>query len=318
MPTADNFELKDVEPAAARRGHDPRAQPLAVGRPLHARPDERREKLCPAVPARRADGRRRDRRGGREQGATASRRAISCSTWPAGATRRWCPARAATKLPDLGAEPQQFLGVLGIDRRDRLFRPARRGVGQGRRHRLRVGRRGRRGIGRGPDRQGQRHDGHRLGRRRGEVRLRPLARRRLRSSIISAGPILKALAAAAPDGHRRLFRQCRRRPSRRRARARPQPCPLRDLRDDRGLQQRRADQPSLHACGSSPRASGSGLPGVRLSAADGRILSRDGRVAAERRGQHRARRSSMASSRCPTRSSACSPARTSGKMLVQL
>ena len=78
------------------------------------------------------------------------------------------PRRAARALPRHARR----------DRRDRLFRAARRGRGEGRRHRLRLGggRRGR--IGGGPDRQGQGHDGHRLGRRRGEMRVRPLARRR--------------------------------------------------------------------------------------------------------------------------------------------
>ena len=50
-----------------------------------------------------------------------------------------------------------------------------------------------------------------------------------------AGPVLKSLAAAAPDGHRRLFRQCRRRPSRCGFGAGAQQRPLRDLRDDRRL-----------------------------------------------------------------------------------
>ena len=66
MPTADDFALRDIALPALGDGHGPRRQPLAVGRSLHARPDERREKLRPAVPARRADGRRRGRRGGRE------------------------------------------------------------------------------------------------------------------------------------------------------------------------------------------------------------------------------------------------------------
>ena len=50
-----------------------------------------------------------------------------------------------------------------------------------------------------------------------------------------SGPIVKLLLEAAPEGDRRLFRQCRRRPSRRRLRRRAAECPLRDLRHDRGL-----------------------------------------------------------------------------------
>ena len=99
LPTADNFALKDVELPPLGDGMVRVAQPLAVGRPLHARADERREKLCPAVPARRADGRRSDRRGGREPRPRASRPATWCCTWPAGATRRCLPRAPLNKLP---------------------------------------------------------------------------------------------------------------------------------------------------------------------------------------------------------------------------
>ena len=69
------------------------------------------------------------------------------------------------KLPDLGAEPQKFLGVLGITGATAYFglldaASAKAGdivfvsaaAGRGR-------------LGRGPDRQGQGHDGRRVGRR---------------------------------------------------------------------------------------------------------------------------------------------------------
>jgi hypothetical protein len=55
----------------------------------------------------------------------------------------------------------------------------------------------------------------------------------------SGTPLVKALSEVAPQGHRRLFRQCRRRASGRRACACPQGRPLRPSAHDRGLQQRR-------------------------------------------------------------------------------
>ena len=62
---ADPRELPDRRgrPARPRAGRGAGAQHLHVGRPVHAGPDERREVLRPAVPARRAAGRRRGRRG---------------------------------------------------------------------------------------------------------------------------------------------------------------------------------------------------------------------------------------------------------------
>ena len=113
MPTADNFELKEIDLPPARRRHGSRRQPLAVGRSLHARADERREKLCPAVRARRADGGRRGRRGGREQ-----RRRLRARRPRAAhgrlARRGGAAGPRLNKLPDLGVEPQAFLGNLGL------------------------------------------------------------------------------------------------------------------------------------------------------------------------------------------------------------
>ena len=51
-----------------------------------------------------------------------------------------------------------------------------------------------------------------------------------------AGPVAEAADGGRAQGHRRLFRQCRRRPSRRRLRHRAPERPLRDLRHDRRLQ----------------------------------------------------------------------------------
>ena len=62
-PKAEDFALVEVELPEPGPRPGPGAQHLHVGRPVHARPDERREVLRPAVPARRADGRRRGRRG---------------------------------------------------------------------------------------------------------------------------------------------------------------------------------------------------------------------------------------------------------------
>ena len=166
------------------------------------------------------------------------------------------PRATANKLPDLGAQPRAVPRHSRRDRRDRLFRAARRRLGQGRRHRVRLGRRRRGRLGGRPDRQGQGHDRDRLGRRRRRNATSSARSAPTRSIDYKAGPILKGLAAAAPDGHRRLFRQCRRRPSRRRVRARPQQRALRHLRDDRGLQQRPSRRASASSCGSSPRASG--------------------------------------------------------------
>ena len=121
------------------------------------------------------------------------------------------------------------------DRSHRLFRPAQGRRGEGRRHRVRLGRRRSGRLGGGPDRQGEGHDGDRLGRRRRQMRLGARARRRCGDRLQGAA------GGEGPDGgrarrDRRLFRQCRRRPSRRGLRDRAPECPLRDLRNDRGLQ----------------------------------------------------------------------------------
>ena len=113
-PTEKNFELAEVDGAAARRGPDPRAQPGHERRPVHARPDERREVLRPAVPARRADGRRRGRRGRRLRPSRASRSATTCCTASAGASTPSStpPTRSRSTRP---SRPLcAYLGVLGM------------------------------------------------------------------------------------------------------------------------------------------------------------------------------------------------------------
>ena len=192
--------------------------------------------LHSAVRARCADGRRGAWRSDRIAGPRASLRATSSFTWPAGATRRCLPRQAAQKFPDIdGVEPPGVPRRARNAGRDRLFRPARCRPGQGRRHRLRF-RRCRRGrLGSGADGQGQGHDRDRLGARR---------RTNANSSVslgadaaidYTAAPIFQGAARGRAGRHRRLFRQCRRRSSRRRIRPRPAQCALRDVRDDRRL-----------------------------------------------------------------------------------
>ena len=144
------------------------------------------------------------------------------------------PARTATKLPDLGAEPQQFLGVLGTTgatayfglldaasakEGDVVFVSAAAGA-----------------VGSAVVQIAKARGMTVIGSAGGEEKC-DFVRSLGADQVIDyrAGPILKSLAAAAPEGHRRLFRQCRRKPSRRSARRRPKQCALRHLRDDRGL-----------------------------------------------------------------------------------
>ena len=318
MPTADNFELRDIDAAAARRRHDPRPQPLALGRPLHARADERREELRPAVPARRADGRRRGRRGGRKQGRTASRRATSCCTWPAGATRRWSRRARPTSCPISAPSREQFLGILGTTgatayfglldaasakEGDIVFVSAAAGaVGSA--------------VVQIAKAKGMTVIGSAGGKEKCDY---------VRS--LGADHVDRLSRRAAPQGprrrrarrHRRLFRQCRRRaistprsPSRATTRASPI-CGMIE-----GYNQTEPTSLRFLTRIIAARIRLQGLPGVRLSAADGRILPRHGRLAEERRRHSRGRRWSRGSSRRPTRSSACSSGANTGKMLVQL
>ena len=81
------FRAEGRRPSPARRRHGPGPQPLAVGRSLHARPDERREKLRPAV--RRSASRWTAARSARSSRAGRGLRPATWScTWPAGATRQ--------------------------------------------------------------------------------------------------------------------------------------------------------------------------------------------------------------------------------------
>ena len=154
--------------------------------------------------------------------------------------------RAATKLPDLGAAPQQFLGVLGVtgatayfglldaasaNEGDVVFVSAAAGaVGSA--------------VVQIAKAKGMTVIGSAGGKDKCDF-VRSLGADQVVDYKRRADP-QGPRPRAAPGRHRRLFRQCRRRSSRRGARACPQPGALRHLRDDRGLQQSRANQASLH------------------------------------------------------------------------
>ena len=131
-------------------------------------------------------------------------------TWAAGATRRSCRRATATKLPDLGADPQQFLGVLGMTgatayfglldaasakEGDIVFVSAAAGA-----------------VGSAVVQIAKAKGMTVIGSAGGEEKCE-FVRSLGADQVVDyhAGPILKSLAAAAPRRHRRLFRQCRRR-----------------------------------------------------------------------------------------------------------
>ena len=145
------------------------------------------------------------------------------------------PAGQVQKLPALGVPPQAFLGQLGMPGMTAYFGLLHGRRGEAGRHgvRLRRGRRGR--LHRHPDRQGEGDDGDRFGRRRRQMRVVPVARRRCDDRLQGRRVADEEAAGGGAAGDRRLFRQCRRRASRCRARRGQPPCALRDLRDDRRL-----------------------------------------------------------------------------------
>ncbi len=235
MPVPDDFALKDVRAARARRRHGARRQPLAVGRSLYARPDERREKLCPAVRARCADGGRRDRRSGREPRPRASQPGDMVLHMGGWRDETVAPAAALNKLPPIpGVEPQAFLGNLGLTggtayfglleaasakEGDIVFVSAAAGaVGSA--------------VVQIAKAKGMTVIGSAGGADKCDF-VRSLGR--------GCGDRLQGRAGAEAagrgraEGHRRLFRQCRRRSSRCGAGAGPQGRALRHLRHDRGL-----------------------------------------------------------------------------------
>ena len=206
------------------------------------------------------------------------------------------------------------------DRRDRLFRAARCGRGEGGRHRLRLGggRRGR--IGGGPDRQGQGHDRDRLGRRRGEMRLGALARRRSRRSTTRPDRSCKSLAAAAPDGIDVYFDNVGGDHldaafALARNNARFAICGMIE-----GYNDARAATPSAISRGSSPRGSASRASSshdfLRQHGANSTATWADGSASGQ--GQDRARRFATGSRRCRDAFLGLFAGANTGKMLVRL
>ena len=126
--------------------------------------------------------------------------ATPSSTCSAGARRRPARRRGFNKVPPLPVEDHQWLGNLGLTGGTAYFGLLRVAAGEGGRHRLRLGggRRGR--LGGGADRQGQGHDRDRLGRRRGEMRLGALARRRCGDRLQGRADRSSCSRRAAPKG----------------------------------------------------------------------------------------------------------------------
>ena len=171
------FRAQGVCASRAWRRAGTSQKPLFVGRSVYARADERREVLCPAVCDRCADGRWGGRRSGREP-RSQLRGWRSCAAHGGVARRSRGRGQGAQQI----ARPRRRATAISrqsrADRGDGLLRIARRGAGQGRGHRIRLGRGGRGRIGGGPDRQGQGHDRDRIGGGHGEMQVRDLAWRR--------------------------------------------------------------------------------------------------------------------------------------------
>ena len=147
-------------------------------------------------------------------------------------------ARGILKLPDVGVDPQLFLGILGVTgstayfglldvasakEGDTVFVSAAAGA-----------------VGSAVVQIAKAKGMTVIGSAGGEEKC-AFVRSLGADAVVDyrAGPILKGLVRAlkevGKDGDRRLFRQCRRRPSRRRAGPRQHERALRHLRDDRGL-----------------------------------------------------------------------------------
>ena len=192
-----------VEAAGARARPRPGAgpQPVHVGRPVHARPDERRQVLRAAVRARRAARRRRGRRGRGRRGSGLS-------------PRRHCPARPRLARVRACSTPRSAPG--GRSRRsrrsartsacwacraDRVRRAAGGRRDAARRHRLRLRRRRRGGQPGRPDRQAQgRGAGDRQRRLAGEGRAPARRSASTPPSTTTTARSASRCAAAAPDG----------------------------------------------------------------------------------------------------------------------
>ena len=160
------------------------------------------------------------------------------------------PAETFNKVPPLPVEDHQWLGNLGLTGGTAYFGLLRVAEAKEGDVGLRLGGGGRGRLGGGADRQGQGDESDRRGRRRGEMRMGAVARRG-RGARLQVGADREAADGRRARGHRRLFRQCRRRSSRCRLGRGAAEGALRHLRDDRGLQYGLQPRLPLPACGSS-------------------------------------------------------------------
>ena len=214
MPKESDFKLIETPVLEPNAGEMHRSRALHLGRPVHARPHQRRQVVRRAGRDRRRDGRRRGRQGGRIEQRRASRRATSCRASSAGRNTRSPTARACARSIRRSRPISTALGVLGMPGLDRLLRPARHRPAQAGRNRRGLRRGGRRGLDRRTDRQDQ---GLPRRRHRRQRRQSALAGRRagLRRGLqLQDHQALRREAEGAlPRGDRRLFRQRRRRRS---------------------------------------------------------------------------------------------------------
>ena len=201
-PTPENFALVESDVPDLAEGQILVRNEVHLRRPVHARPDERRQVLRRAVRAGRGHARRRGRRG-RRVPRRGLRRRRPRPARPRLARVRRARREARPRRRHVGAAPPSaYLGVLGMTGLTAYAGLTRDRRPQGGRRRLRL-RRGRRGRQRRrPDRQGAgRQPGHRQRRLRREgqaPRSRSSASTR-RSTTRTAGRATQ-LREAAPDG----------------------------------------------------------------------------------------------------------------------
>ena len=201
LPTADNFALKDIAlPPLGDGMVRVRNRWLSVDPYMRGRMNDVKSYVPPFQIDAPMDG-RRGRRSGREPATRRCSPATWCCTWPAGATRRSSRRPHFNKLPAIpGVEPQAFLGNLGLTggtayfglleaasakAGDIVFVSAAAGA-----------------VGSAVVQIAKAKGMTVIGsaRRRRQMRLRPLARRRRGDRLQGAGRCSRALAAAAPKG----------------------------------------------------------------------------------------------------------------------
>jgi hypothetical protein len=217
LPTSGDFALKDIELPKLDDGMvHVRNLWLSVDPYMRGRMNESKSYIPPFQLDAPMDG-----------GAVGEDRRVERGRVPEGrpgaaygrlARRGGATPKGIQKLPQIGAEPQAFLGHLGMPGATAYFGLFDAAEGKGRRHRIRLGCRWRGRFGSRSDRQGQGNDGHRLGARQGQMRLRTVARRRRRDRLYGR-PDHRLAPRSGAQGDRCLFRQCRRRSSRCRLRS---------------------------------------------------------------------------------------------------